>query len=145
MAIFVATVAVLFPLAISKKHQSSKAFFCDQCGIRMWVNTNEMINSTRSGEQRRMEDTELSRWFATHVGTNCQHTWRLNHFTDRTYVAFARFPLWQISGVSGSLNTPALIYLAEDDRERVEKLLARNREDCRNYIRSRLQGMKELE
>jgi hypothetical protein len=130
---------VLLPFAISTKRFSSKTFFCDKCGIRLRVTTNEFVTSTNPVEQR-TEDTELSRWFVTHITTICQHSWQFNHAFERTYRTLGRIRLWPIYGIAGSRSTPTIVYLFDDDRERLEKLSETNRDQCRTYIHARLQG-----
>src|SRR6185503_7328956 len=137
-------IAALAPLAITKKRKSTKALLCDQCGIRLWISSDVLAGSSvPAQEQRTFEDTELSRWFASHITTNCQHTWRFNHSSGQTYVSFAGRRLWKISGASGSSPTPPLVYFSADDRARVESLLRRSPDECRAFIHARLQGKED--
>jgi len=136
----------LAPFAIVKKHKASKALVCDQCGIRLWIASDGLVSSsTPATEQRTLEHTALSRWFDSHITTNCQHTWRFNHSSGQTYLSLAGLCLWKISSVSGSSPTPPLVYFSVDDQARVESLLLRSPDACRSFIHARLQGKEETD
>ena len=141
-----ATIAALAPFAVTKRHKSTKAFICDQCGIRLWVSSDELATSSRAArEQRTFEDTKLSRWFSAHISTNCQHSWRFNHSSGQTYLSFARQRLWKISSSAGSSPTPPLVFFSADDQARVESLLRHSPDECRTFIRARLQGKEDTD
>lgn len=144
MLLCVVIFAALAPFVFTKRHKSTKAFICDQCGIRLWVSLDELANySGVPREQRTFEDTKLSRWFSAHISTNCPHSWRFNHSSGQTYLSFGRQRLWTISGSAGSSPTPPLVYFSEDDQARVEALLRRSPDECRTFIHARLQGTEE--
>jgi hypothetical protein len=87
----------------------------------------------------------LSRWFGTHIGTNCQHTWQRNQSSGQTYMSLARLPLWKISSYCGMSSTPPIVYLSADDRARVEDLLRRSPDECRAFIHAKLQGKEDTD
>ena len=131
----------LAPFAIVKRQKTTKALICDQCGIRLWIASNELVGSSApSREKRTLEPTELSRWFASHITTNCQHTWQFNHSSGQTYASFAGLRLWKISGASGSGHTPSIVNFSAEDRAEVETHLRQSPEACRSFIHDRLQG-----
>jgi hypothetical protein len=144
IGLFMAAVCGLVPFAITKRQKATRTLICDQCGIRTWISTDELVGSSAPAkEQRTFQNTELSRWFASHITTNCQHTWRLNHSSGQTYVSVAGLRLWTISGTAGSSPTPLLVYLSPDDRARLESLFRQSPDACRSFIHARLKGADE--
>lgn len=134
-------VAALGPFAISKRHESFKALLCNQCGVRLWVSSDRLADSSSPAQEKStFEHTSLSRWFSARISTNCQHSWQTNSRSGRTYATVAGIRLWNISGASGSSPTPALVRLSADDLRQLENLLRQSPDACRNFIRARLQG-----
>jgi hypothetical protein len=139
-------IGLLAPIVITKRSAITKTFICDQCGIRLWISSDTPIAASNwPTEIRNLEQTELSRWFNSHISTNCQHTFKLNHSSQKIYATFAELRLWKISRISGSSFTPTLIYLSSDDRDQVESLLRESPEACRDFIHAKLQGKEETE
>jgi hypothetical protein len=146
--VLVAIIAVvlLVSFATTRRHKGMSTYFCEQCGMRLWVTTDYKIGSApQKSEQRRLEETDLSRWFKTYVSTNCEHTWHFNHLTGHTYLSIAGRQLWRISGLAGSYPTPPIILMFESERARVEGLLHESPEKCRSYIHDRLQWKAETD
>lgn len=134
----IALAAVLAPFA--KRHKTTKTFLCDQCGIQLRTASDKLVKSSAPvQESRTLKHTELSRWFASHITTNCQHTWRFNHSSGQIYVSLAGFRVWNISGSSGSSPTPTLIYFSADDRTQVEQVLRQSPDACQSFIHASLQ------
>ena len=137
---------LLVSLVTAKRHKGTTTYFCEQCGIRLWVASDYPIGSAPvvSGE-RRLENTDLSHWFKTHISTNCEHTWHFNHSTSHTYLSVAGRQVWRISGAAGSYPTPPIILMFDSERAQVERLLHESPEKCRSYIHDRLQWKTETE
>ena len=131
---------LLLSLATTRRHKGTTTYFCDQCGMRLWVTSDDIVGSiSESPKERRLEDTDLSRWFKTNISTNCEHSWHFNHSTGYTYLSFAGRQIWKIAGAAGSYPTPPIMLLFEGERARVESLLHESPEKCRSYIHDRLQ------
>ena len=142
----ITAVAVLLSLPATKRHKSTKTLFCEHCGIRLWVTSDEMVGSARQArEERRLEDTHLSLWFKAHINTNCEHAWHFNHSSGYTYLNFAGRRVWKISGMAGSYPTPPIMYFSDDDRARVETLLRESPDSCSRFIHDRLQWKPEID
>ena len=76
------------PFAIVKRQKLTNEFFCDQCGIGQRVESDKAVGSTVPARDKvSVEPTELSRWFRTHISTNCLHTWRIKHSSSQIYVS----------------------------------------------------------
>src|SRR5215475_4696649 len=110
---------VLAPFAIFQRREFTKALICDQCGIRLWIASDELVGSSAPArEKRTLEHTKLSLWFTSQITTNCHHSWKFNHSSGQTYVNLSGIRLWKLSGVSGSSPTPPIIYFSAEDRAR---------------------------
>ncbi len=134
------------PFLIAKRQKNTKTFICDQCGIRLWVTSDELVRSSGAArENRSLEQTELSRWFSAHITKNCPHTWRFNHSSRQTYVSLAGLRIWKISGGAGSSPTPPIVFFSADDRAKVESLFQRSPAACQKFIHDRLQGKEETD
>jgi hypothetical protein len=142
--LFVAVLLVSF--ATVRRHKGTTTYFCEQCGMRLWVTSDYPVGSApEASEKRRLEDTDLSRWFNSHVNTNCEHTWHFNHSTGYTYLSVGGRQIWRISGGAGSYPTPPIILMSDSERAQVESLLRDSPEKCRRYIHDRLQWKTEAE
>jgi len=139
-------VAMLLSLATTNRHKSTKTLFCEHCGIRLWVTSDDIVGSTRQArEERRLEDTHLSLWFKAHIHTNCEHAWHFNHSSGYTYLSFAGQRVWKISGVAGSYPTPPIMYFSDGYQARVETLLRESPDRCSRFIHYRLQWKPEID
>jgi len=144
-AVMVATLAASVPFVLGRMHESTNAFICDRCGVRLWIISGELAGkSTAVHEERTLEHTALSRWIATHVSTNCLHTWAFNHSASQTYATLSGIRLWKIVGSSGSAPTPSLVYFSAADQACLENLLSQSRDECQRYIQARLQGKEGI-
>jgi len=137
---------LLLSFATTRRRKGTTTYFCEQCGMRLWVTSDYRIGSSpeTSGE-RRLEDTDLSRWFKTHISTNCEHAWHFNHSTGYTYLSVAGLQMWRISGAAGSYPTPPIMLMFDSERPQVESLLRKSPEKCRSYIHDRLQWKTNVE
>jgi len=137
--ICIAVLVAVSPFAFTKKYKTTNAHVCDQCGIRQWTRSEGQPSMTPSSKQQiTLEETELSRWFATNISTNCQHTWHINSSSVQAYLYFGTLRLWQISCGSGYWSTPPIIYLSSDEQLELENRLKENPEACKKYIHDRL-------
>ena len=137
-------VVVLTPFLFTTRHQGTKRLICDQCGLREEIRSEGLAGSAAPvREQRTFQETELSRWFAVRLGTNCQHTWRFNHYAGERYLCLGGLHLWTIVGSHGSLATSSLVDLSAEDRIRLESLLQGSPEACRRFIRNNLRGRSD--
>ncbi len=140
----IAVVAMLLAFGITERRKGTAAYFCEQCGTRLLVRCDDVAGSvSEARKERRLEDTDLSRWFKAHIGTNCVHNWHFNHTSDYRYLSFAGHRIWTIVGQSGSYPTPFIMSFSDDDRARVESLLRESSDSCRKFIHDRLQEKPE--
>src|SRR5262249_40225454 len=126
---------LLVSLTTPKRHSGTTTYFCEQCGMQLRVTSDYPIGSApETSDERRLEDTDLSRWLKTHVSINCEHKWHFNHSTGYTYLSVAGRRIWRISGAAGSFPTPPIILMFDSERTQVESLLRESPEKCRSYI-----------
>jgi hypothetical protein len=128
-------------LFLPKRHFSSTADYCDKCGIRRWITKDAPVGVDIEGAEELVE-TDLSKWYAEHLGRNCDHQWRHNHSNGETYLTLGSLRLWRISGEAGSSVTPRLVDLSDDDQQRLEELLAQSPDKCREYIHEQLAKLR---
>lgn len=144
VACLIAIVALLF--VTTRRSKTTADYFCNRCGIRLWVTTDQPLHSSAPAqEQRTLEQTGLSRWFTAHLSTNCEHAWNTNHVSTLVYVSLAGHRLWKDFGASGSWTTPPLIYLGSNDSAHLEAVLKESPEACRLFIHERLQLKPETD
>jgi hypothetical protein len=148
MLLCVVMVTALAPFVIVKKYDNTMALMCNQCGVKLWVSSAGLADSTnrvRKVTDHTFEHTELSRWFSANISSNCQHSWQTNLRYARTYMSLGENRLWDVSRAFGSSPRPSLIDLSADDRARLENLLRQSPDACRNFIHAALQGREVAE
>jgi hypothetical protein len=138
-------VAVATPFSITKRQKTAKASICGQCGVKAWWRSDVLLSEANTaGEQHTYEDTQLSRWFTSHVSTNCEHAvWIFNRLSRQTYMSLGTVRLWDLSRASSAARTSPLVHLSTEDRVHLENLLRGSPEDCRSFLRTQLRGVQD--
>jgi len=127
-----------FPLTT---YRSWRREYCRKCGIRSDLQESGLGGWEFAKRQRRsLEATPLSQWYAAHLDKTCTHDWRFNPGEISHNLELFGIVLRSGPTESACRPRPSFVELNARDRARLEDLVQRSPDACRDYITKRLTG-----